>query len=454
MAPFDPGRRAFLRTGALVAATGLAGCSQGGDKTATRTDGGDEDPSSSPDGDTTSSPASGTGTPAPAYARTTRLEPDESGHYFGTAVAVSADGRTALVGDLDEESDAGTDAGSVSAYRRAGGDWTDRTTVRPDEVNEFDRFGSAIALSADGTRALVGAPGDESPNGDEGGSAFVLERDGATWTRRRRLAPADGGAGDLFGSAVALQGDLALVGATGAANGSGQSAGAAYFFELADGTWQQRATLTADDGDEGDGFGNAVALAESVALVGAVTEEDPNGTNAGAAYVFERDDGSWRQATKLVTENELMRARFGGALALSADGETAAVGAGGYPQAGAVFVYRRGEDWGRVAKLSKGGPGASSPKFGAGVALSDDGDDLLAGASLASHEDGSRAVGFAVRYTRSEDGWTEVGTLQPDSLGELNKFGETAALSADGGAALVGAPGTGDRRGQAHVFEE
>lgn len=117
-------------------------------------------------------------------------------------------------------------------------------------------------------------------------ATYVFKRANGTWSQQAKLVPEDGDAGDLFGSDVALAGDTALVCAWWDTDPNGTRAGAAYLFERANGTWRQRTKLTPEDGDAGDDFGVAVALADDTLLVGADGDEQPNGEEAGSAYVF------------------------------------------------------------------------------------------------------------------------------------------------------------------------
>jgi hypothetical protein len=156
--------------------------------------------------------------------------------------------------------------------------------IRPEDSTEDDRFGGAIALTGDGTTAVVGASGHaEAPESDVG-AAFVFERRGGAWKEVQRLDASDRDEGDRFGSLVALadDGTTALVGA----DGDGDGAGSAYLLERSEETWSERAKLAA--GDDGDSFGSSVALAgdRGTAVVGADGDEDPNGDGAGSAYVF------------------------------------------------------------------------------------------------------------------------------------------------------------------------
>jgi hypothetical protein len=217
-----------------------------------------------------------------------------------------------------------------------------------EDGNEGDFFGSSVALSGDA--ALVGAPGDEDPNGEQAGSAYVFGRDDGEWTQRAKFAPENGDGDDLFGTAVDLAGGTALVSAVRDEDPNGEQAGSAYVFERGnDGGWEQAAKLAAGDGGESDEFGWTVALAGETALVGA-RRHAGNGEEAGAVYAFEGSDSGWEQAAKLAPEDSGEGARVGTSVALA--GGTALVGApgtttetdDGNAETGSVYGFALGED--------------------------------------------------------------------------------------------------------------
>src|SRR5262249_28088270 len=151
-----------------------------------------------------------------------------------------------------------------------------------------DAFGWDVALAGD--TAVVGAPRN-SPGSP--GAAYVFAQTATGFAQRAKLTAPDSQAGDPFGRSVALSGPTALVGAPGccAANpGEGQFRGAAYTFVHAGGRWAPRAKLTARDGkaiiidtnQQGDTFGESVALTGGTAVIGAPTWSKPPAV-AGAA---------------------------------------------------------------------------------------------------------------------------------------------------------------------------
>lgn len=253
-----------------------------------------------------------------------KLVPDDGDtrDFFGASVALSGDGTIALIGAWNNEIPGDGEAGSIYVFERTDDGWRQRTVLAPDQRTGAGRFGWSVALAGD--TAIVGDPAADEPTGTAAGSVAVVQRTGSTWTQRTTLAPDDGDTGDFFGGAVALEGETAVIGAPEDDDPNGERSGSAYVFgRTADG-WRQHAKLVPDDGDPVDLFGVAVALSGDTALIGARVDEDPNGEAAGSAYVFERTDGDWRQQVKLAAADGESHDIFGRSVALR--GDTALIG--------------------------------------------------------------------------------------------------------------------------------
>lgn len=291
--------------------------------------------------------------------------------FNGGSSGLSDDAATVLVGAHRADEPNGSAAGAAFVFERTDDGWSRQTRLVPDDGDRKDFFGTAVVLSDDGTTAIVGAWNAEGPDGEETGSAYVFEPTDSGWSQSTRLGPDD--RNGHFGSSVALSGDTAIIGAITDANRTGTRPGAAYVFQREGSTWSRQAKLVANDGDSGDQFSTAVALEGNTAIIGAGKDEDPNGEGSGAAYVFQRDGGTWSQQAKLAPDDGDADDLFGATAAMSASGATALVGApvdedpnGG--QAGSAYVFQRdGGSWSQQAKLAPGDD--ESHVFGRSVGL-------------------------------------------------------------------------------------
>jgi hypothetical protein len=184
-----------------------------------------------------------------------------SGGQFGQSVALSASGSTALVGAPVRN----TGTGAVYVFTLRRGTWSRTAVLTAPGGAQFDDFGSSVALSASGSTALVGAPGRHKGTG----AAYVFTLRRGTWSRTAVLTAPHGAPGDDFGQSVALSalGSTALAGLY----GRSPFTGTAYVFTLRRGSWSRTARLTASDAAPGDGFGYSLALSASgsTALAGA-----------------------------------------------------------------------------------------------------------------------------------------------------------------------------------------
>ena len=377
-------------------------------------------------------------------------ENSPAGDLFGVSVALSAD--TALVGAFNDDTPAGAGAGSAYVFVRSGMLWAQEAKLSAGSGAAGDAFGASVAISGD--TAIIGASGANTPGGVDAGSVSVFIRSGTGWVEQQVLMASDGAAGDHFGCCLALDGDTALIGAVGDDTPAGTDAGSCYVFRLTGGSWQQETQLHADDAAVGDGFGGAVALDGDTALVGASRSNTTAGMDAGQAYVFTRSGVTWTQQARLVAPDGAADDRFGGAVALS--NHTALVGASrdsgpGGLQAGSAHVFvRDGVNWSAQAKLTASD---AAPGEGFGFAVSVDGDTALVGAPLASLPAGSNA-GSAYLYYRNGTVWSEQLKLTSGvdaSAGD--QFGNSVALSGDTAIIAAYADATaGPGAGSAYIY--
>jgi hypothetical protein len=155
-----------------------------------------------------------------------------------------------------------------------------------------DFFGFSAAISGD--TAIVGAK-DHSHAGVITGAAYILERDqggAGNWGETIKLTASNTRTSLRFGWAVSVSGDVAIVGAHGSTT-DGTDTGEAYIFERDQGgvgNWGEVVNLTASDAALDDHFGTAVAVSGDTAIVGAKDNADA-GSSSGSAYIFDRNQG-------------------------------------------------------------------------------------------------------------------------------------------------------------------
>ena len=319
------------------------------------------------------------------------------------------------------------------------------TRTSPSDANAMyspqQSYGKSVAI--DGDIAVVGAPGDSN----EKGAAYVLRTTdgGATYVELAKLTASDrySVAGEhRFGWSVAIDGNTIVVGAPGTVDwDSVDTPGAAYVYRTTDG-WASHTEikLTADDAEERDGFGGAVAIAGNTIVVGAWNQ------GGGAAYVYRTTDGggTYPQVAKLSSDcvNVLYPSQpcsgdaFGASVAISESGDTIVAGAWGHDDAkfddagaysassamGSAYVLRTTDDWSThtTTKLTAA-DAAKGDEFGRSVAI--DGDTIVIGA----WKDGDTGSAYVFR---ASDG-TQLAKLTAADGAAGDEFGGSVAISGD-----------------------
>jgi len=295
---------------------------------------------------------------------------------FGSGVALSADGNTALIGAPDDN----VQVGAAWVFTRTAGVWTQQGAklTGGGEIGNGG-FGIGVALSADGNSALIGGYLD---NGTVG-AAWVFTRSGGVWSQQGSKLTGSGAIGTgNFGQSVALSadGNTALIGGT----GDNGSVGAAWVFTRSGVAWTQQGPKLTGSGETGTGYfavGVALSADGNTALVGGFIDN----SQVGAAWVFTRSGGVWtQQGAKLTGSGETGTGEFGRSVALSTDGNTALIGGpGDNGSVGAAWVFTRsGGVWTQQGVKLTGSGEIGSGLFGQSAALSADGTTALIGGPL------------------------------------------------------------------------
>ncbi|WP_250464594.1 FG-GAP repeat protein [Microbulbifer litoralis] len=340
------------------------------------------------------------------YFKAPVIEPELA---FGMASALSSDGQTLAVSALGLDRD-----GAVYTYVKNTGEWHFQEKLIPEELDNLDRFGDrSLALSADGNTLAIGAIGEDSDatgiDGDASvnvdtnfntGAAYIFARDNkGNWAQQSYIKAFNTGERYFFGASVALSADgrRLAVGAAGESNDSTSSdnevsnSGAIHVFDYSDSGWTQTAYITGTDMAEGRRLGASIALSAE----GDILAAGADSWGPGRIYVFAFDDdtGEWRQQMVAKESEGDSSDGLGFSIALSDDGNTLVAGAPFHSAAGentgAVFVYQRdGESWAPPVRLLASNPDPDD-HFGL-VSLSGDGNTLAVGAP----QEGSASTGL------------------------------------------------------------
>ncbi|MEP0846654.1 MAG: hypothetical protein HRF50_07500 [Phycisphaerae bacterium] len=350
---------------------------------------------------------------------------------FGVAVAIDGD---YLAAGAHHDDEGAINAGAVYVFQRSGGAWLQRAKLRAADPTANDVLGLTVAI--DGDTVVAGAFLDNSPT-FHAGSAYVFRGSGANWLQEVKLVAPVQNIWQEFGASVDISGDRVAVGAP-LGGDPNAPVGQAFVFLRAGTSWGLEAELTraADDADPNEAFGSAVAIDGDVACVGADMDSDAQ-HNRGAAYVFRRSGDAWTREAKLTASDGGAEHRFGNAVDIQ--GDLALIGAYSYDapgpvyNAGAAYVFRRVHGaWSQEARLTAPTL-VTDASFGISVAL--DGDRALIGSWW--DDEAVDTAGAAYVYRYNAGAWVLEQTLLANDPAAMDNFGVGVAL--DGASAVVGA---------------
>jgi hypothetical protein len=345
----------------------------------------------------------------------------------------------------------------VYVFTRTSGSWSQQAYIKASNnasglpLLPADQFGGAVALSADGNTLVVGARFEDSNatgvNGDQtnnlasaSGAVYVFTRSGAAWSQQAYVKASNTSAQDHFGTAVALSAD-----------------------------------------------GNILAVGapeEDSAAIGIGGDQTSNGAaGSGAVYVFVRNGGTWTQQAYVKASNTGPNDGFGTDVAISGDGQTVAVGAGGEGSSatgingdqtnntaigsGAVYVFvQNAGTWTQQAYVKASNTEADD-RFASFISLSADGNLLAVSASEedsaatginGNQENSSNGIqsGAAYVFRRNGTTWAQQAYVKASNTDNVDVFGirspdtissggKGVALASDGKTLVVGATGEASR---------
>lgn len=345
---------------------------------------------------------------------------------MGYSTAISADGSTFVAGGAGDDNQ----NGAAWVFNRAGGGWTQAGSklVGSQSVGPAQQ-GVSAAISGDGNTVLIGGDND---NGGIG-AAWVFVKTGAGWQQQgAKLLGTDAIGQALQGSSVALSydGNTALIGGF----GDNDYTGAAWVFTRSGGVWTEQAKLVGP-GSPPSSQGWSVGLSSdgNTAIVGGYTDA----SFAGAVWIFGRANGSWSQQPGALTLSGTQgQANLGSAVAISGDGNTAAVGGSAdNGSTGAVWMFTRtAAGWSQQGSKLVGGSALGTSIQGSALALSSDGNTLVVGGPGDNGDAGAAWV-----FSRANGAWTAKGPklTGTGSVGAAAQ-GFAAAVSSNGGVVVTG----------------
>jgi len=357
---------------------------------------------------------------------------------FGYSTVISGDGTVMAVG-APENSQGGSNQGSVRVFKNISGTWT-QIGAKIQGIQANEHFGCSVALSDDGSVIAIGAEYNNGPFGVTAypGAVRVYKNVSGVWIQVGSSIIG----GDTFaksGTSVSLSADgsILAVGAPGVYNNNALAGEVKIYKNISD-VWTPIGNSIKGIA-YGTRLGTSVSLSNNGNRVAIGTYLDNNAyTLYRFAQVYENIAGVWTQlGTNILGED--LDGRFGWSVAISGDGTKVAVGdpANGISDAGSTRIYQYNSGTGFWQKIGQDIDGVVSEERNSGnsVSLSDDGNILAIGAYYGGTTD---TYGTAKIYKNTAGTWTKIGTTI-QGLGDSNRNGYSVSLSGDAKILGVGA---------------
>ena len=309
-----------------------------------------------------------------------------AGDSFGESVAL--DGNRVVIG-LPSDDGAGINVGQAQLFNANTGQLLQ--TFNDPTPTDGDRFGSTVAV--DGSRVLIGANRDDT-NGEDVGQAHLFDANTGQLLRTfNDPTPNPAGEGDRFGDAVALDGNRALIGATFGGDGD-EEFGQAHLFDINTGELLQ--TFNDPTPTAFDLFGDAVAIDGDRVLIGASgdrTDLNPTARRSGQAHLFDANTGQLLRTFENPRVED--QGLFGTSVAI--DGDRVVIGASSAGPRSNGLVYRFDASTGELLQTLVDPVDNAGDRFGSSVAI--EGESILIGARS---DDASLGGGRAFRFPVAE----------------------------------------------------
>ncbi len=371
--------------------------------------------------------------------------PGTLGDQFGWSVSISHEGRELAVGALDD-SEYGEFSGAVYVFRLNIDQWN-YSKITAYDADEWSKFGSHVSLSDDGDTVAIGAMWDTAYGGT--GAAYVYKWLGANWSGIK-IKASDGDGTDWFGKHLDISGDALtlLVGAWGDDEPDGESitpdSGSAYIYSKNGSLWDETKILPSN-GEKNAFFGTNVDISNdgSVFVVGSYGHSyGVEGAWDGLAYAYRWNETSQEYDEYILEGSDIAyhEAWYGYSSSITGDGNTIVIGAPGEignSGSGSAYVYEwNGNSWDESKLVpNEGGPNMA---FGSSVAISDDASIIIVGAPDTWAYSGTETPGYVHIYEKQNNTWIEVEKFTSSGALDGSQFGDPVEISGDGKSFIVG----------------
>lgn len=383
----------------------------------------------------------------------TTISGTQDGEGVGKAVASSADGKVIAIGSDGRYSD----SGEVRIFQYDGSNWMQMgSDIRGENVEDY--FGTAVALSADGNTVAIGAFGHHGVSGEDSGCVQVYAWKGNSWVQVGSNIDGESST-DFSGRTVSISYDGNTV-ATGAPYNdgvNGMDGGHVRVYTWKDNRWRQM-------GDDLDGESALDYAGESVSLsadgtsiaIGASYNNGDSGHNSGHVRVYAWNGFSWDKRGGDI-DGKSSYDNSGFSASLSAYGKFVAIGAhmssgNKKPNSGSVRVFA----WIDKRWVQQGGDIVGQDAqdlFGFSVSLSADGMRVAIGA-MNNNGNSAQKMGRVQVYDFRDSAWVQIGSsLDGISSSDIAYFGSSVSLTKDGTRVIIGAPLATNFAGYAQVYE-
>ena len=357
---------------------------------------------------------------------------------FSTSVSIS--GNYAIVGAPGNDDD-GDRSGSAYIFALDGGIWAQQAKLIAKDGEGGDFYGRSVSI--DGDWAIVSSHHDDVWSG----SAYIYQRDGNLWKEQGKINARDGDSNDSFGFSVDISGDTAIAGMP-QDNDKGEDSGSVYVYVRVKDKWVEQQKFTPRDVDAGDIFGSAVSIDGDYAIIGSLWDDD-KGNRSGSAYIYKRIRTVWTQEAKLVASDGARNAEFGFSVHIS--GKYAIVGAYAHNSGtGAAYVFvRNGEKWTEEAKLTAS-DGQAKDDFGISVSINGTTGNVAALVGSYRHDGKGNNSGAVYSFLRKGGAWIERAKVTASDVEAGERFGVSVSLGVN--HAITGSSLKNGGTGAAYIY--